>query len=154
MRAASAPLLPAAIRSPSVPRASTLRSQSRRGSRLCAHLAVLLEGLEIYILANTTVLTFWHIHKSTSDYGRGRTRQCFSKAWKMAQPWRRYLASPVVRHSTNSASTVSGRSRLCAAPGDMSSPLNITSSGASPAGAQKQFFCFGIAKVKILRNIP
>lgn len=90
------------------------------------------------------------IHDSTSDYGRGRTRQCFSKAWKMAQPWRRYLASPVVRHSTNSASTVSGRSRLCAAPGDMSSPLNITSSGASPAGAHKKIFCFGKTKVRNL----
>ena len=61
-----------------------------------------------------------------------RTRQCFSKASKISQPHSLYLASSVVRHSTKSASTVSGRSRLCSAPTNMTS-LNRTNSGASPA---------------------
>lgn len=73
------------------------------------------------------------------------TRQCFSKLWKMAQPHSRYTGLCVVRHSRNSASTVSGRSRLWVGPPIISetpspkSPLlNIVTSGASPVACQRK----------------
>ena len=46
---------------------------------------------------------------STLAYPPPGIRQCFSMAWKMFQPYRRYLGSLVSRYAMNNDSTVSGR---------------------------------------------
>mmetsp|Transcript_45517 Transcript_45517/g.102620 ORF Transcript_45517/g.102620 Transcript_45517/m.102620 type:complete len:201 (+) Transcript_45517:674-1276(+) len=111
-------------------RASSSEKSSKRYFKVSASQNVCIVSSR-FLGTLPSTLTFF-----SPTYPPLSTLQCFSKAKKTFHPHSLYFGSFVNLHIRKSDSTVSGRSKLCAAPTCMLPPEKRTNSGARPV------FCF------------